>query len=150
MSRDDGPGRLARLTHYLIAKSVIEALFVGALAVGFYLTAFAPTLRGELDEADAQQIAGWAVDHATPQAHVEVQLYIDGNFIASSMADAPRPDVQAAGLASDPLHGYIFNTPPLKPGEHVARVYAVHESGEGARRTMQLVGKPLRFQIGGG
>jgi hypothetical protein len=118
--------------------------------VGFYLTAFAPNLRGELDEANAQRVAGWAIDHAAPQAHVEVQLYIDGNFVASRKADSPRPDVLAAGLASDELHGYIFNTPPLAQGAHVARVYAVHESGEGARRTMQLVGKPLRFQVGGG
>jgi hypothetical protein len=118
--------------------------------VGFYLTAFAPNLRGELDEADAQRVAGWAVDHSTPGAHVEVQLYIDGNFVASRKADAARPDVLAAGLAEDDLHGYVFDTPPLAPGQHVAQVYAVHESGQGARRTMQLVGKPLRFGVGGG
>jgi hypothetical protein len=149
MKRVDAPDRLARLTHYLIAKSVIEALFVGALAVGFYLTAFTPNLRGELDEANAQRVAGWALDQSAPQARIEVQLYIDGNFVASRRADATRPDVKAAGLASDELHGYTFNTPTLGPGEHVARVYAVHESGAGARRTMQLVGKPLRFHIGG-
>jgi hypothetical protein len=148
MSRDDAPRRLARLIQYLIAKSIIEALFVGALAIGFYLTAFAPNLRGELDEANTQRVAGWAVDNARPQAHVEVQLYIDGNFVASRQADAPRPDVKAAGLADDELHGYIFNPPPLGAGAHVARVYAVHESGAGARRTMQLVGQPLRFQVG--
>jgi hypothetical protein len=147
MNSVDASQRLARLTHYLIAKSVIEALFVGALAVGFYLTAFAPSVRGELDEANSKQVAGWAIDHAAPQAHVEVQLYIDGGFVASRSADAPRPDVKAAGLAEDDLHGYIFNTPPLGPGEHVARVYAVHESGGGARRAMQLVGRPLRFQV---
>jgi hypothetical protein len=149
MNRGDASKRLARLIHYLIAKSIIEALFVGALAVGFYLMAFTPSLRGELDEANAQHVAGWAVDHAAPQAHVEVQLYLDGNFIASRKADDPRPDVKAAGLVEDELHGYNFVTPPLGAGEHLAQVYAVHESGGGARRTMQLVGKPLRFRVGG-
>lgn len=150
MNADDGPNRLARLTHFLIAKSIIEALFVATLAVGFYLTAFAPSLRGELDEASQRRVAGWAVDQAEPQAHVEVQLYIDGQFVASRRADSSRPDVSAADYAADELHGYSFDTPVLGPGQHVAQVYAVHESGAGARRTMQLLGKPLRFQVGGG
>jgi hypothetical protein len=140
---------LARLTQYLIAKSVVEALFVGALAVSFYLTAFSPHLRGELDQADARLIKGWAVDQSAPQSRIEVQLYIDDLFVASRRADAERPDVMAAGLASDVAHGYAFETPPLAPGEHVARVYAVHESGGGVRRTLQLVGKPGTFRVGG-
>lgn len=151
MQAEDGPtrpvrlARLARLINFLIAKSVLEALIVGALAVGFYLTAFAPSLRGELDEASARRIAGWAVDRARPHEPVEVQLYIDGRFVASRLADSPRPDVLAAGYVEDELHGYSFDTPALGPGEHVARVYAVHESDGGARRTMQLLGKPLRI-----
>ncbi len=55
----------------------------------------------------------------------------------------------AAGLASDAAHGYAFETPPLRPGEHVARVYAVHESGGGVRRTLQLVGEARTFRVGG-
>ncbi|HYJ46236.1 MAG TPA: hypothetical protein VEV81_06445, partial [Pyrinomonadaceae bacterium] len=64
----------ARLTRYLIFKAVAEVLFVGALAVGFYLTAFAPHYRGTLDFADARHAAGWAVNLSEPHGHVEVQL----------------------------------------------------------------------------
>ncbi|HEX8098560.1 MAG TPA: hypothetical protein VF507_11005 [Pyrinomonadaceae bacterium] len=136
----DKPRHLARLTHYLIAKSVIEALLVSALAVGFYLTAFAPYLRGEVDEANARRVGGWAVDQAEPHARVEVQLYLDGRFAASRAADQSRPDVRDARFAEDEWHGFVFDTPDLSPGEHEAAVYAVHASGGGTRRTLQLIG----------
>jgi hypothetical protein len=142
-----GPEARKRLTNYLIVKSIIEILFVGALAVGFYLTAFAPFFRGALDTADARNIAGWVVNQAEPQGHVEVQLYIDGQFAGDGRADVARPDVKAAGRALDERHGFVFDTPPLANGEHEARVYAVHESGQGQRRTLQLIGKPLHFTV---
>jgi hypothetical protein len=147
MEKTVAPKMRARLTNFLIAKSIIEALFVGALAVGFYLTAFTPFFRGTLDDADARRVAGWVVNQAEPQAHVEVQLYIDGRFAGNRTADLSRPDVKAAGRAEDEAHGFIFDTPPLPAGQHEARVYAVHMSGEGQRRTLQLVGKPLVFGV---
>src|SRR2546423_738471 len=107
-----------RLTSYLIVKSIIEILFVGALAIAFYMTAFAPVFRGVLDTADAQHVAGWAVNKSAPQAHVEVQLYIDGQFAGDRLADVARPDVKAAGRAADERHGFVFDTPQLPAGEH--------------------------------
>jgi hypothetical protein len=144
---DDAMTGWLRLTRFLIFKSIVEVLFVAALAVGFYLTAFSPSLRGEVDEANAQRVSGWAVNQATPDAHVEVQLYIDDRFAASTSADLSRPDVMAAGFALDEQHGFKFETPTLPHGEHEARVYAAHESGAGLRRTLQLVGKPVRFHV---
>ncbi|HYY58987.1 MAG TPA: hypothetical protein VE842_16780, partial [Pyrinomonadaceae bacterium] len=58
-------------------------------------------------------------------------------------------DVQKAGYAVDEWHGYAFDLPPLSDGEHEARVYALQGSGEGARYTLQLLGKPIRFHIDG-
>jgi hypothetical protein len=147
MSTVVGPEARKRLTNYLIIKSIIEILFVGALAIGFYLTAFAPFFRGALDTADARNIAGWVVNQAEPHGQVEVQLYIDGQFAGDGRADVARPDVKAAGRAEDERHGFVFETPRLANGEHEARVYAVHESGQGQRRTLQLIGKPLHFSI---
>ena len=144
------PERRARLAHFLIGKSLAETLLVGALAVGFYLTTFTPYFRGSLDAADSRQIAGWAVNHNDPQARVEVQLYVDGRFVAHRAADAPRPDVLAAGRGADGFHGFVFDTPPLAAGQHEARVYAVHASGGGQRRTLQLVDKPLTFTVAAG
>jgi hypothetical protein len=147
MEKTIAPQSVARLTNFLLAKSILEALFVCTLAVGFYLTAFTPFFRGSLDVADARQIAGWVVNQASPQSRVEVQLYIDGRFAGNGTAGFSRPDVKAAGRADDESHGFVFDTPPLPAGEHEARVYAVHASGSGQRRTLQLVGKPLVFSV---
>ncbi|MDT4898757.1 MAG: hypothetical protein QOH25_3834 [Acidobacteriota bacterium] len=147
MEKVVAPRVKARLTNFLIAKSIIEALFVGALAVGFYLTAFTPFFHGTLDLADARHVAGWVTNRADPQSHVEVQLYVDGHFAGNRTADLSRPDVKASGRAVDEHHGFVFDTPPLPAGQHEARVYAVHMSGEGQRRTLQIVGKPLVFNV---
>ena len=136
-----------RLLQFLIAKSVLEALLVTALAVSFYLVVTDPNLRGWLDKADAQTIAGWVVNEKSSSIHVEVQLFIDDRFIEDRVANAFRPDVHQAQRAQDDWHGFVFQTPSLSPGEHEARVYAVHRSGSENRRTLQMVGKPLQFRV---
>jgi hypothetical protein len=138
---------LARLTRYLIAKAIIEALLVGALASGFYLTAFNPYFRGAVDEANAQRVSGWVVNQRKPDMRVEVHLYIDGRFAASRVADLSRTDMKTTGRARDEHHGFSFDTPPLDRGEHEARVYVAQESGAGARRALLLIGKPVRFSV---
>lgn len=137
----------ARLTQLLIAKSVIEALFVAVVAVGFFYTAFSPHFRGWSDQADAVAVSGWAVNEAEPDRPVEVQVYIDGRFAGFGMANLSRPDVLKAGRSTTELCGFRLQTPPLAAGEHEARVYAVHASAGGARRTLQQIGLPLRFRI---
>jgi hypothetical protein len=145
--KSDEPAEISRLTNFLIAKSILEALFVGALAVGFYLITFNPFFRGALDEATPQHVYGWAVDEAAPARRVEVQLYIDGRFTAATTADLPRPDVLAAGRAEDELHGFSFITPTLQPGEHEARAYAVYAGKDESRRTLHQIGMARKFVV---
>ncbi|MEP6743085.1 MAG: hypothetical protein ABJB61_11350 [bacterium] len=135
-----------RLINFLIVKSMLDVLFVGVVAVGFYYRAFDPYFQGTLDEAGPEQVAGWVVNQRAPDAPVEVQLYIDGRFADSRAADYPRPDIVAAGAAADARHGFFFYTPPLEAGEHEARVYVVHASFGGRLRTLQLLGTPARFR----
>lgn len=146
-NRPAGPIEVSRLTNFLIAKSIFEAVFVGALAVVFYLTTFNPFFRGALDEATPQHVYGWAFDEALPARRVEVQLYIDGHFISTTTANLPRPDVLAAGRATDELHGFSFKTPALKAGEHEARVYAVFAGSDESRRTLHQIGYARRFTV---
>jgi hypothetical protein len=135
-----------RLLQLLIGKSVAEALLVTAVAAGFYSTITNPNLRGWLDQADATSISGWAVDDQNPGRRVEVQLFVDDRFIAQQSANAFRPDVRQSQRAADDWHGFVFTTPPLEPGEHEARVYLVHSGSSPARRTLQMIGTPLRFR----
>ena len=49
------------LTQLLIAKSVMETLLLGTIAVAFYLALFPPHFRG-WGEVTSREIAGWAVN----------------------------------------------------------------------------------------
>ncbi len=137
----------SKLIHLLISKSIAEALLVAAIAIGFYFATSNPDLRGVLDVANAETVNGWAVDEARPWTRVEVQLFIDNEFVADKNAAEFRPDVHSAKRAEDDWHGFIFETPPLPAGEHEARVYALLPNAAGTRRTLQLIGKPFRFHI---
>jgi hypothetical protein len=135
-----------KLVHALLAKTLAETILVAALAVGFYLSAFPPAFHG-WGEALPQGIAGWAVNQAEPWERLEVQLFIDKKFVASTTANQSRPDVVAAGWARDEWHGYTFPTPSLSYGLHEARVYALHATEGGKRQTLQLVGDPILFEV---
>ena len=136
---------MKRLVHLLIVKSILDTIFVGALGVVVYTRLFPPTFHGWGEAvAESRSISGWAVNNADPWGRVEVQLFIDGNFVGTTVAQLSRPDVSAAGWAKDEWHGYEFNLTGLSEGMHEARVYALHRSG--ARYTLQLLGNPIRFE----
>jgi hypothetical protein len=137
-----------KLVHVLLAKSLAETLLVGGLAVAFFMTAFPPYFHG-WGEATPAGIAGWAVNNSSPAERVEVQLFIDGKFVANAVANLSRPDVQAAGWSKDEWHGYNFQVALLTPGFHEARVYALHSTTAEARKTLQLLGDPIRFSVEG-
>lgn len=135
-----------KLVHALIAKSIAETILVATLAVAFYFTTFPPYFHG-WGELGPHAISGWVVNDSAPAEPVEVQLFIDGKFVAVSTANRSRPDVVAAGWAKDERHGYVFDSLLLHTGRHVARVYALHSSGRSARQTLQLVGDPIWFDV---
>lgn len=136
----------ASLVHVLIGKSVAETLLVGALAVFTFVTVLPPYFHG-WSELDDRGIAGWAVNNAAPWDRVEVQLFVDGRFVAQAVANHSRPDVQAAGWSKDEWHGYTFSLTGLAAGRHEARVYVLHDSGAGTRKTLQLLGDSVSFSV---
>lgn len=135
-----------RLIHILIGKSILDTVFVGSLAVVFFFFTFPPHFKG-WGEATADSISGWAVNSADPGHRVELQLFIDGSFVATGTAYHSRPDVLAAGWSRDEWNGYRFEVPFLEIGDHEAHVYAMHVSAGGFWRTLQLVGDPIRFSV---
>lgn len=137
-----------KLVKVLIVKSILDTILVATIAVVVYMNAFPPTFHG-WGEAVVQEkrIAGWAINDADPWARVEVQLFIDGKFVGTQLAQLSRPDVLAAGWSKDEWHGYSFVVNDSKAGMHEARVYAVHASGNGARYTLQLLGDPIKFEV---
>jgi hypothetical protein len=138
---------LGSLCRILIMKSVVDVLLLGGLCLGLYYSAFNPYFRGSVDEASSEWIRGWVIDQSRPSDTVEVQLFIDGRFTESRAAEFPYPGLLQGGLAPKDRHGFFFYIPPLETGKHEARVYAVHESAHGERRTLTLIGQPREFQI---
>jgi len=134
------------LVHMLIGKSIAETLLVGALAVFTLVTVFPPYFHG-WGEVASDGVSGWVVNNAAPWDRVEVQLFVDGRFVAHVVANESRPDVSAAGWAKDQWHGYTFHITSLAPRYHEARVYALNDSGGGARKSLQLVGDPIPFFV---
>lgn len=139
---------MKQLVNLLIAKSLLETVLVGTIAVVVYLNAFPPSFHGWGEAvAGEKSIAGWVVNDADPWSRVEVQLFIDGKLRGTTVAHLSRPDVAAAGWAKDEWHGYSFGVDGLTSGAHEARVYALHSSGNGARYTLQMLGDPIRFEV---
>lgn len=139
------PAARRRLAGVLIAKAFLELLLLAALVVGFSYSTFPSSVEGKLDRADARGVSGWAVDRSRPGEAVEVQLYLDGQFVASTVANQTRDDVPASGDAQSGSHGFVFKFDPPRAGGKEARVYVVRASGGGARRTLRLVGGPVRL-----
>jgi hypothetical protein len=137
-----------QLVNVLIAKSVLDTLLVATIAVVVYLNAFPPTFHGWGEAvAHDRSISGWVVNDADPWQRVEVQLFVDGKFVGTQLAQISRPDVVAAGWSKSEWCGYRFVVNDLAAGVHEARVYAVHASGNGARYTLQLLGDPIKFEV---
>ncbi|HKY44999.1 MAG TPA: hypothetical protein VJM50_18050 [Pyrinomonadaceae bacterium] len=139
---------MKKLVNVLIAKSILETILVGAIAVVVHMNAFPATFKGWGEAVAATQtIAGWAVNSSEPWQRVEVHLFIDGKIIGTQVAYGARPDVSAAGWAKDEWHGYNFVVNQLSVGTHEARVYALHSSRNGARYSLQMLGDPIRFEV---
>ena len=141
---------MTRLVNLLIAKSILETVLVGTIAVVAYLNAFPPTFHGWGEAvAGTKSISGWVVSDADPWRRVEVQLFIDGKLVGTQVAQLSRPDVVKAGWSKDEWHGYSFEVMGLAAGSHEARVYALHSSGSGTRYSLQMLGDPIRFEVSG-
>ena len=138
----------SQLINLLIAKSVLETILVGTIAVAVYVNAFPPTFHGWGEAiAGSQSISGWVVSDSDPWRRVEVQLFVNGKLVGTQVAHLSRPDVVAAGWAKDEWHGYSFVLRGLSPGTHEARVYALHPSAGGAPYTLQMLGDPIKFEV---
>lgn len=138
----------SQLVNLLIAKSILETVLVGAFAVVVYTKLFPPTFHGWGEAVvESRSISGWVVDDAGPWQRIEVQLFVDGKLVGTTVAQLSRPDVVAAGWAKDEWHGYSFVVSGLSVGMHEARVYALHKQGD--RYTLRMLGDVIRFQVEG-
>ncbi len=138
-----------RLLRAIIAKSALEIAVVCLVAALAAFSNFSPLVRGAVDVADQRRIAGWSLDPLAPDETVEVQLFIDGQFVAMKRADERRDDLVEAGVAATPHHGFSFAIGALKlaAGEHAAQVYAVREVAGSNKMLTPITRTPNKFRV---
>lgn len=138
-----------KLLKAILAKAGLEFLII---FIAISLAAYShlnPPIRGAIDVADATRVAGWAYDPREPNAPVEVQLFIDGQWVASRRADEQRDDLVNAKAAADALHGFTFTVPTLQlaPGKHQVTVYAMRAGGGNNKALLALTKKEYWLEI---
>jgi len=133
--------------HLVLGILIATTLAILAISLYWNFAFFPAGFTGWGEVTRDQTIAGWAIHRNDPSQRVEVQLYIDDQFIGDAVAELPRPDVVQAGWTSDPRCGYVFPLPTLSVGAHEARVYALSRVRNGRNVTLQMTGDPLRFSV---
>ena len=80
-------------------------------------------LKGNLDQVNRREIAGWAQDEAEPDRPVSLLIMANDALIGRVLANRYRADLEAAGIGSG-RHAFEFSVPEaLAPLErHVIRV----------------------------
>jgi hypothetical protein len=68
-------------------------------------------VRGQIDNATADRLYGWAWDANHPGARLKVELRLAGEVVANTIADFVRPDLARTGVG-DGCHAFEF---PLVP-----------------------------------
>lgn len=138
-----------KLLRAILAKSFVEVILVCVVVTLAAFSTFSPQLRGAIDVADQTQISGWVNDPRLPEMALEVQLFIDGKFIASQLADDRRDDLVSAGVTTRPNHGFNFALEPFKlpAGEHSAQVFAVRDAAGASKILLPVTAEPRTFQI---
>jgi hypothetical protein len=143
---EDEIGRVARsrgrLLKLVAAKLALDLLFVCGVAAYTHAVTFGHGFEGGLERADANGAGGWVVDLERPGAPVELQLFLDGRFAAATIAGEPLTGGAAGGRFAQGRRAFVFQFGQPRYGGYEARVYAVREGRNGARRTLQQIGEP--------
>ena len=62
------------------------------------------------------RVQGWAVDSNSPQAAVDLHVYVDGRFAGAGRTSIPRPDVSKAFYGVNQNSGYDFTLTHIPSG----------------------------------
>ena len=130
------PETIARLVRAVLLKSLLEILILclGLGIAGFNY--FNPTIRGEITDADAVKVRGWAVNPLAPRDPIQLELVIDGLLTAIMTAQEVKPEQAVSALLRRGEHPFQFSFQRLPAGAHSVQVYAVQTT---PGRTLSLV-----------
>lgn len=82
------------------------------------------TLEGRLEKLRGRSVIGWVVNHATPDARVQLDILIDGVVATQVTADRYRKDLERAGKG-DGHRGFIAKIPSEFFAGEICKIEAV-------------------------
>ena len=96
-------------------------------------------LRGKADHlvltsSNNVTVSGWIVDTLLPKMGMSpatAVVSVDGQAVASVLANIPRPDLVKAGVAPNPEHGFSLELPLfaatllMSDGKHILEVHCI-------------------------
>jgi hypothetical protein len=131
----------ARLLGAVIAKAFLELLFVCTVITLAAFSNFNPSLRGEIENADAQRVEGWVHDPLAGTGPMDVQLWIDHRFFATMRTE---DETGAEAIQNGKCKFQFTLGTQLSPGRHRAEVYVVRKTARGYK-TLLPISKQKRF-----
>ncbi len=139
----------SRLLKAVVAKSFLEVGLICVVATLAAFSTFSPQLRGAIDIANQNRVAGWAYNPRSPEDRLETQLFIDGKPFASKLADQRRGDLVESGVTSNPDHGFDYDLTPLNltPGRHSAQVYVLRQAAGENKILLPIAQQPSVFEV---
>jgi hypothetical protein len=77
-------------------------------------------------DGDLVVVSGWAADPSSPQRDVTVDVYVDGDYAATTTTDVSRPDVAAAFPSYGDSTGYVHAL-DVAAGTHRVCAFAIDQ-----------------------
>lgn len=83
-------------------------------------TAINKSLRGVIDNSDANGLAGWVVDEQGISINLKLNIYVNGIWVSRVFAQFYRPDLHRSKQSNNGLCGFQYTHPkPLTSGDTV-------------------------------
>ncbi len=101
------------------------------------------SLTGAVERIADDKIVGWALDPQRPFLTLGIDVYRDGQMIATIDADRYRPDLKTDRAVSA-HHGFGLDLTTASPGDHGRCLYGFCYSGS----AVHLTGSPCRVVAG--
>jgi len=132
MSHVNLSGENERLLKGVAAKLFVDLIVVCVIVSLAAFSQSSPLVRGRVDVADGHRVAGWVYDPRSPNEGIEVQLFVDGRFAQTKVANEYRPDLTEARAAPGPNHGFSFDL-SLPSGPHRMEVFVLRPGIGGSK-----------------
>jgi len=142
--RSESSTPLKKVAGVLVTKAVCDLVFVLALVVMFFISAFNYGTEAFIEVADGRQVIGHILSAKDGKSPPEVELYINGDFVA---ATRPQCETKVADRNVSRRCAFRFDLSGLGRGEYEAQIFASRARMERTLPAIQLLEAERRFTV---